>query len=286
LTTPPRRPSDAARATRRSRRPAPRSATFLERNRTRLIYAIGVIVFALLAGIAYLNFTRPAYACGSIWSPTAAPSVAPATPNASGEVPSAPPIGYVQPDMGHLHVDQGTTVRFTNCPPASGKHYNATGAGPIAAGVYGPEDQTVPGGWLHNMEHGGLVLLYKCPGPACDDAGQQALKNLYEEWPNSPVCDAPRGSLGNLPVFTRFDEMDVPYMALVWDVTLPMQELDRDLILQFFAQRGEQYNPEKFCAAPTPTPAPTPTSGPTDTPVPTSTAPAPTGSAAPTAAAS
>jgi hypothetical protein len=296
LTTPPRRPSEAARGTRRSRRPAPRSATFLERNRNRLLATGGVLVFAILAGLAFLNATQPAYACGALFDPTPAPAWVPPTaaPVASGATPAptatAPPVGYVEPDMGHLHVDPGTRVKYTNCPPASGKHYNATGQGPIAAGVYGPDDVTIPQNWVHNMEHGGLVLLYKCPGPACDDAGQQALRDLYEQWPNSPVCDAPRGSLGNLPVFTRFDEMAAPYTALVWDVVLPMQTLDTDLILRFFAERGEQYNPEKFCAAPTPTAAPTATPGPTatpaPTPAPTATAPASTGSAAPTAAAS
>jgi hypothetical protein len=291
LTTPPRRPSAAARATRRSRQ-APRSTSFIERNRKRLLVGAGAVVIAILAGMAFLNASQPAYACSSQFDPTAAPSWVPPTaaPVASGATPAPtvtpPPLGYVQPDMGHLHVASGSRVNYLNCPPASGKHYNATGLGPIAAGVYDPDHVTIPQNWVHNMEHGALVLLYRCPGPACDAAGQQKLKDLYDRWPNSPVCNAPRGTLGNLPVFTRFDNMAAPYMALVWDVALPMQTLDADLVLQFFAERGEQYNPEKFCSAPTPTPGPATPTPATPTTAPTSTAPASTGSAAPTPAAS
>lgn len=293
MTTPSRRPSAAARAARRSRRAEPPRASFIERNRNRLIVGAGALIFVILVGMAFLNASQPAYACTTTFNPTPAPSWVPPTaaPVASGATPAPaatpPPLGYVQQDMGHLHVAPGTRVNYLNCPPASGKHYNAVGVGPLNAGVYGPDDTTIPQGWVHNMEHGGLVLLYRCPGPACDAAGQQALKDLYGRWPNSPVCNSPRGSLGNLPVFTRFDNMATPYMALVWDVALPMETFDPDLILRFFAERGEQYNPEKFCAAPTPTPGPaTPTPAPTATPAPTSTAPASTGSAAPTAAAS
>ena len=106
--------------------------------------------------------------------------------------------------------------------------------------MYGPDDATVPQGWVHNMEHGGLVLLYKCPGPGCTDEGQAALKAFYAAFPNSPQCNLAPGIVG--PVFARFDGMDSPYMALVWDMTLPLDTLDTDQIRQFFARNGEQFN--------------------------------------------
>jgi hypothetical protein len=111
------------------------------------------------------------------------------------------------------------------------------------------------------------VLLYTCKAAdggtadACTDAGQAALEALYARWPNSPVCDYAPGTQGT-PVIARFDDLATPYMALVWDVTLPLQTLDETALFDFYARQAEQFNPEKLCAAPTPTPGPTPTAGP------------------------
>ena len=296
MTSSPRRPSPASRATRRSRRPAPRSATFLERNRNRLLWAVGGAAFLLVAVLAYLNATQPAYACTAQFDPTPAPHfVAPtAAPVASGATPApvatAPLPGYVQPDQGHNHVAPGTRVNYTLCPPASGKHYIGEGIGPIDAGVYGPDEKTIPQGWVHNLEHGALVLLYNCgengDPAACTDAGQAKLAALYARWPNSPICNKAPGSF-NTPVFARFDDMPYPYAAMLWDIVLPMQTLDEPALLDYYARQGERTARELACVAPTPTPGPTPTAGPTATAAPTAaptagpTTPAATASPAP-----
>ncbi len=52
---------------------------------------------------------------------------------------------------------------YAYCPPASGPHYNNPGIdGPIPAKFYGPDDGTRPEGWIHNLEHGAVVILYNC----------------------------------------------------------------------------------------------------------------------------
>ena len=289
MTTPPRRATPASRATRRSRRPAPRSTTFLERNRNRLLWALGGAGFLLVGALAFLNFSTPAYACTNLFEPTPAPSWVPPTsaPVPSGQTPAPAPTppapGFVQPDMGHVHAPTGERVRYLNCPPASGRHYQAP-AGPIRAGLYGPNDGTIPQGWVHNLEHGGIVLLYNCSDPAaaaCTEQGQAALSALYAKWPNSPICQIPPGN--QTPIITRFDDMAWPYAAVVWDVVLPLQTIDEAAIFDFYARQAERFNPEKGCAAPTPTPGPTPTAGPTGSPVP-SAAPSAATSAAPSAA--
>ncbi len=273
MTTPVRRPSPASRATRRSRRPAPRSTTFLERNRRRLLWAGGIIVAVLLVGMAFFSFTRPTYACLSIFDPSPAPSfVAPTTAPASGSpapAVTAPPPGYVQPDLGKGHPPPGTTIRYISCPPASGPHYNGSGIGPIRYGYYGPNDSAVPPGWVHNLEHGALVLLYRCaaaPGSsgesdsaACTDERQQALQALLARWPARPHSKVPAND--NV-VIARFDEMPWPYAAVVWDVILPLETLDETLLFEFYARQAEQFNPEPRCADPSPSPGPTPTAGP------------------------
>src|SRR5262249_14599530 len=163
--------------------------------------------------------------CTATFDPTPAPSWVPPTaaPVASGATPApavtAPAPGYVEPDMGRTHVAPGTRVRYTYCPPASGKHYSGTGIGPSAPKLAGPADRPIPEGWVHTVEHGAIVLLYTCGAngdpAACTADGQAALAALYAQWPKSPICNLVPGA-GITPVITRFDDMAYPYAAIVW----------------------------------------------------------------------
>jgi hypothetical protein len=177
--------------------------------------------------------------------------------------------------MGRQHtVDQPQPYSY--CPPASGNHYNRAGQGPIDPNVYGPDDFAEPAGWVHNLEHGAMVLLYRCePGDqGCEDATQDQLRELAAGFPNSPVCNIPRDRIG--PVIARFDDMAWPYAAIVWGRILPLETLDQELIYRFFLQEGERTNPEPQCQ-PSASPAPTtaPTASPSATP---SGSPSPAGS--------
>ena len=226
--------------------------SFVQRNQTRLLWLGALVVVVALGGLFYLQATTPAYACGVEWTAPETPSPAP------GE---SPRIGYAQPDMGRDHVASGTSVKYDYCPPASGSHYNVTGQGPIDARVYGPNDHPIPEGWVHNLEHGALVLLYRCPGEGCNDTGQAALQQLWASWPASPVCNVPPHQLG--PVIARFDDMAYPYVALVWDQILPLQSLDTQEVLAFYEQQAERTNPEPQCAAPSGSPSAAPSPVPT-----------------------
>lgn len=288
--TTPRRPSPAARAVRRSRRPALRTASFFERYRAGFLWTGGIVVFIALVFVGFVAPSlTPAYQCVNIFDPSPAPSfVAPSqAPVASGATPApavtAPAPGYVEPDMGHVHEpNAGAKITYTWCPPTSGKHYNATGQGPIKAGFYDRDTPTVPGGWIHNLEHGFEVLLYKCPGPGCTDEGQAAMESLVGRWPDTPVCHTAPGVFN--PVVTRFDDMPYPYAAIVWDMVLPLQTLDEEQLFAFYSAYAEQFNPEKLCAGPTATPPPPATPGPTTpSPAPTTPSPAPTSGSSPAA---
>jgi hypothetical protein len=76
------------------------------------------------------------------------------------------------PDEGAVHVAMGTPVAYVHNPPASGNHWPT----PAAWGVH-PE-QVPREQWVHNLEHGGIVLLYNCP-EGCDAEVDQliALRN-------------------------------------------------------------------------------------------------------------
>ena len=83
------------------------------------------------------------------------------------------------------------------------------------------------------------------------------------------------------PVITRFDDMQYPYAALLWDLILPLDHWDPAAVLAFYSQRGETTNPEKQCATPSGSPAPTDSTAPSG-----SAAPSGSPSAAPTTGAS
>ncbi len=175
----------SSRAGRRERQRTAAPPTFFERYRTAIIVVAALAGVALLSTFVFLSASQSAYACSTIWTPD---------PTASPAANATPALGYVQPDMGRQHVAVGTKVTYTYCAPASGNHFNVPGtAGPIPARVYGPNDQVLPQGWIHNLEHGGIVILYTGNGPGATADGQAQLHALYDVFPNSPVCNIPKG---------------------------------------------------------------------------------------------
>jgi hypothetical protein len=276
----------STRVGRRERQRAYVKPTFVQRHRTAIILVAALAGVALLSTFVFLSASQAAFACSTVWTPA---------PTASPAAGATPALGYVQPDMGRSHVAVGDKVTFTYCAPASGNHYNRPGtAGPIPARVYGPSDTVLPQGWIHNLEHGGIVILYRGDSPGATPDGQAQLRALYDSFPNSPVCNIPKGE--NAPVIARFDQMSSPYQAIVWGRVLLLDTLDQAKILDFYNQWGEKTNPEKQCAVPSGSPgvsaapaastAPTavPSVTPAPTPVPSAAAPtAPAESAAPSA---
>ena len=100
----------------------------------------------------------------------------------------------------------------------------------------------MPNGWVHNLEHGGLVLLYSCDKGACDDASLQQLQAFYDGFPASPVCRPAPGTIG--PVVAPFEQMPTKFAALVWDRVLYMDELDVAQIYDFFTRYAERVDSE------------------------------------------
>ena len=233
----------------------------MERYRTAIVAVTALIGVVLVSTFVFLSASAPATACTNVWVPAATANPA---ANATAE------LGYVQPDMGRHHVNVGEKVTYTYCPPASGSHANRAGAGPIQPRVYGPNDTVGPQGWIHNLEHGGMVLLYRGDGEGATDAGQTALRTFYDSFPAGPVCGAPPGAVG--PVIARFDQMSTPFAAIVWDRVLPLETLDQAKILAYWQQWGERTNPEPQCTPPSPAPstgpAPSATLAPSASPAP------------------
>ncbi len=230
---------------RETSRPLQPQKTTLQRLRTPVLAIVVIAVVLGVSAYALSSAAAPAYACTTI---------------DTVQTPADGQLGQVQPDQGNGHIQTGDKVSYPVCPPASGKHVNKVGYGPLEPKVYGPDDQSVPNGWVHNLEHGGLVLLYSCDKGACDDPSIQALRDAAAGFPNSAICDLPAGTVG--PVVARFEQMPTRFAALVWDRALYLDTLDTAAIYDFYLRYGERISdgrfvapPEPQCAVPSPSPA-------------------------------
>jgi hypothetical protein len=240
----------AARRTRSAPASAPRPA--LERHRGTIIGLVVAAVALVGGAFVFLGASAPAYACTTILQPTAAPS-----PGANATAR----LGQVTRDLGRAHEETGARVTYEFCPPTSGAHYNDARFGPIATRFYGADDRTEPQGWIHNLEHGQMAVLYRCP-EGCDETAQAALRTLQQRLPASPLCAFPAAA--SVPV-TRFDDLPTPYAAVVWGRVLFLDSLDVAAIATFSGQSADR-GPEPQCqnavpgaspsAAPSATPAP------------------------------
>jgi len=244
----------------------------MERYRTPIVIVAGLLGVALISVFVFFSASQPAFACTTIWAPAA---------TASAAADATPALGFVQPDQGRQHDGVGDKVTYTYCAPASGSHYNRPGvAGPIPPRVYGPSDNVIPQGWIHNLEHGGMVVLYQGSSSGATPEGQAEFRAFYDTFPPGPVCGTPKGASG--PVIARFDQMSSSFQVIVWGRVLFLDTWDPAQALAFWAQWGERTNPEKQCAPPSasPSPAPSGTPAPSATPAPTAT-PAPNATSAP-----
>jgi hypothetical protein len=238
-TRPPTARPTSTRAGRRERQRIVHQPTFMERYRTAIVVLTALVGVALLSVFVFFSASQPAFACSTIWTPD---------PTASPAAGATPALGYVQPDMGHQHVNVGDKVTYTYCAPASGNHINKPGtAGPIPARVYGPNDTVIPQGWVHNLEHGGLVILYQGSSAGATAEGQAAFKAFEAAFPPAENCG---------PVIARFDQMSSPFQAIVWGRVLLLDTFDQAKITAFWNQWGGKTNSEKLCPAPNnPTPS-------------------------------
>jgi hypothetical protein len=132
---------------------------------------------------------------------------------------------------GWVHVAEGSTITYRNNPPASGPHY------PVWA-RFDAFTQVIPRGyWVHNLEHGAAVLLYRPDAPA---SVQQALRDAFAGLPNDPTCGNKRALLTPDPLLDR------PVAVVAADVALLGQCVDPAAVRQFVvAQRG--HGPEQVC---------------------------------------
>jgi uncharacterized protein DUF3105 len=162
-------------------------------------------------------------ACGG-GNPQVSNDTCPDTALAGGASPYYPepgtngtPVGQQIPQMPHTHVQPPAKVHYEHNPPTSGCHYNlGLGTAPLSPGVY--VNAVAPEYWVHNLEHGYIVVVYHCPSGCPADvlklrqwyATQGADRGLA-----STVGDA--GSYAKSIVIPYAQDFGHKYAVMSWD---------------------------------------------------------------------
>jgi uncharacterized protein DUF3105 len=151
-------------------------------------------------------------------------------------------ILYEPPNQGQGHVEECSKVTYWSNPPSSGPHY------PKWA-LFKTYDEAFPRGYyVHSMEHGAVVLAYKCTGDCTREVA--AIQALVDALPGDPLC--PDGAGGGPPgtggagggtsnlIRTRViivpdPLLDVPFAATAWGNMLKAQCFDADLVGEFIS---------------------------------------------------
>jgi hypothetical protein len=109
---------------------------------------------------------------------------------------------------GAVHVPEGSEIEWMNNPPHSGNHYpswetKGEHAQPVARG-----------NWVHNLEHGWIVLTHNCPADC--EAEIEVLRAVIEMRPNAsilmtadPLLDGPRFAAISWTWVHEFDAADL-----------------------------------------------------------------------------
>ncbi|GIW06650.1 MAG: hypothetical protein KatS3mg060_1455 [Dehalococcoidia bacterium] len=186
-------PSAGAKAQRSARRSAARQRA---QNRHRLWWIAAAAVLAVVAGIGIWQIVQPKPADGATWYPS----------------------------EGAQHVPNGTELTYSSYPPASGPHYPSA----APAGFY---RQPVPeGNWVHSLEHGYVVVLYKpdLPADQITQLEEISLRLPNSKWGRRKIIMAP------------YERMDSPITAVAWQYKLPLSRPDEEAIRRFYVNRVDQ----------------------------------------------
>ena len=124
------------------------------------------------------------------------------------------------------HVPEPTPVQYSANPPASGPHWP----------MWQEPWQPYPGGlprerWVHNLEHGGIVLAYNCPD-GCDDVDRGADGAVAVD----PARPVQRAALLVLP------DSAMPHRvaAIAWGWRWQGEAVDMNAIRCFIAARYDR----------------------------------------------
>ncbi|HEV2012713.1 MAG TPA: DUF3105 domain-containing protein [Candidatus Dormibacteraeota bacterium] len=143
-------------------------------------------------------------------------------------------VGTQVPDEGTAsHIDPSTTWPYKFYPPTSGPHYSVAGSAPAP---WKTIDTLVAGQFVHNLEHGGIAILYNCPsGTDCT-----SLKNQLTDYINKLAPLEP--TYGEVKIvmtpYTRGMQKKVALVA--WHYVEFLDAYNQNAITQFYENHVDQ----------------------------------------------
>ena len=142
------------------------------------------------------------------------------------------------PIVDALHVPIGTPITWASNPPTSGDHF------PIWAKWDRTYDDLARGAWLHNAEHGGIVLAYRCDA-GCETA-ITLLADIARTLPDDPHCESPVRHRALVVADPELPD-DNTIAAIVWGSYYIAECVDADALREFAVTYGGRAS-ENSCA--------------------------------------
>ena len=144
------------------------------------------------------------------------------------------------PLLGALHVSVGTPISWSSNPPSSGEHF------PVWAAYQAYASPVPRGYYVHDLEHGAVVLLYDCGDAGCPDI-VGGLQSVADAIPDDPLCRAAAEGVRVRTVISPDPLLDVPVAAAAGGWTYKAQCLDLPTLRQFALDHYGQ-GTEPLCA--------------------------------------
>ncbi|MDB4946465.1 MAG: hypothetical protein JWP97_5999 [Labilithrix sp.] len=140
--------------------------------------------------------------------------------------------------LAGTHVPEGTAITYSSNPPSSGPHY------PVWANFQEYAAPVDDGYLVHSLEHGAVLLLYKCEdGASCADT-VEALRKVRDAIPSDKRCDP---DIRVRVVIAPYPKLDVPVAAVAWGWTYKAACVDLPTLTQFANEHYAQ-GTEDLCA--------------------------------------
>lgn len=171
-------------------------------------------------------------------NPDGGPPICAPTPPAEKPAASCEVVIESPPIPSYRHVPVGTTIQYCSNPPSSGDHFPQWAA-------FKEYDKEIDWAYLvHDLEHGAVVLLYKCDA-ACPDV-VNALREAKNRAAADPLCDG-QGTDKRI-IIAPSSKIPTTVAAAAWGKTYTAACADGPT-LDAFIRDNYAKGPENFCFA-------------------------------------
>jgi hypothetical protein len=137
-----------------------------------------------------------------------------------------------------LHISLCSSTSYDSNPPSSGHHYPTWAA-------FGEYDFALPRGfWVHNLEHGAIVVSHRCD----EDCGGEleAAKLWFAGLAVDDFCAA--GGAGPRALMVHDPRLDTEWAASAWGYTLTGSCFEPERFTQFYLDHVGN-GPENVCSS-------------------------------------